>query len=79
MELLCGGKLWSAGTTGKHVPRYGNPSARMAIQKAALPASSLLSCLGAIDHGLTGTLGAVGELGRTAEISGQTCRSRWRP
>jgi hypothetical protein len=34
--------------------------------------------LGATDHGRTGTLGAVGELERTAEISRQTHHSRWR-
>jgi hypothetical protein len=31
------------------------------------------------NNGRTGTLGAVGELERTVEVSRQRCRSRWRP
>jgi hypothetical protein len=79
MELLYGGRLWSAGRTGKHAPRRGNPSANLAKQNASRPASPLLWCPGASDRGRTGTLAAVGDLERTVEISQQTCRSRWRP
>jgi hypothetical protein len=76
---VCGGRLWSAGRTGKPVPGCGNPSARPATQNLARPASPLLWCLGATDHGQTGTFGAVQELGRTADISRQKYRSSWRP
>jgi hypothetical protein len=51
------------------VPRCSNPSACMATQNAVRPASLLLLCLGATDRGRTETLGAVRELGRTAEVS----------
>jgi hypothetical protein len=42
-------------------------------------ASLLLLYWGVINRGRTGTLGAVGELERTAECSRLICRSRWRP
>jgi hypothetical protein len=79
MESPCDGRLWNAGRTDKHVHRCGNPSARPAIENVVLPALPLLWCPGATDHGRPGTLGAVGELEHTVEISRQTCDSRWRP
>jgi hypothetical protein len=74
----CDGNLWSAGRPDKPVPRCANPSVRLATRNAVQPVSLLLLCLGATDRGRTETLGAVSELGRTAEISLQTCRSRWK-
>jgi hypothetical protein len=71
------GRFWRPGRTGKHVSRCCNPSARLATQNTVHPASRLLWCLCATDHGWTGTLGAVGELEHTSELSRQTRRSRW--
>jgi hypothetical protein len=73
----CGGRFQSAGRTGKHVTRCGNPFTRLATQKAVRPALPLLWCLGATDHGRT--LEDEEELERTVEISRQTFRSKWRP
>jgi hypothetical protein len=75
---MCGGGIWSAGRPGKTVPRCGKHSVRLATRNAVRPASLLLWCPGATDRGRTGTLGAVRELGRTAEVSRKVCRSRWR-
>jgi hypothetical protein len=60
-------------------PRCSSPSVRLATQNAVCQISPLLWCLGATDHGRTGTLGIVEELERVAEISQQTYHSRWRP
>jgi hypothetical protein len=73
------GRLWSAGRADKHVPRCGNPSARPALRSALRPALPFLWRPGVRDHGRTGTIGAIGGLERTVEVSRQRCRSRWRP
>jgi hypothetical protein len=62
----------------KPVPRRDNPSACLAIRHAVRPILLLPSCLGETNHGRTGRLGAVRGLGRTAEVSRQTCRSKWK-
>jgi hypothetical protein len=53
------------------VPRCGNPTARLATQNAARPASPLLFCSGRTDHVWIGTLGAVGDLQRRPSSSGR--------
>jgi hypothetical protein len=73
---MCGGRLRSDGRTGKPVPRWGNPSVRLATRNVVQPVSLLLWCLGATDHEGTGRHGAVGELQHMVEVSQQTCRSR---
>jgi hypothetical protein len=72
-------RLWSAGMTGKHMPKCGNPFARLATQNALQPVSPLLLWLDATDRGRTGTLGAVVELERMAEVSRQRYRTRRTP
>jgi hypothetical protein len=62
----------------KPVPRCGSPvylATRNAVRSASLP----LWCLSATDRGHTGTLGAVRELKRTANLYRQMCRSGLRP
>lgn len=61
-----------------NLTRFGNPSVLLATKNAVGLASPLLWCLGATNHGRTGTLGAISELAIMIDISQQTCQSRLR-
>jgi hypothetical protein len=74
----CGGIPWSAGRPDKPVPRCDNPSGCLATRNVVRPAALLPLCLGETDRGRTGTLEALRDLRRTAEVSLQTCRCIWR-